>query len=353
MKRTLGLLLFVAFFVLLGKVTRAQEVRYSQYYIVMPAINPAATGAFGGDYRLMANYRMNHYSGAGDAFTTIYGSYDQGIKKYKKDGNAKNTFFSAGLSFMNDKAGIGSLTSTEISGLLSFHLKIADRNFLSIGTRLGYATRSVDYTNFKWASQFNRGDGSYDPTLPTDPLVKFDNVNYFPLGAGLMWNYSNPEKLKLNAGVSLNRLNEPDVAFDANVTEKLPMQIVGNVGADWFIPNSIVSLMPTVLYISQDYYSEVNMGMFFKWYLSFDSKMTHIKKTSILYTGIFYRTTGDMILSMKLDLRRNLTLGVAYDTGIDGDAYRGRSALEIAIIYRGFFMEKSLLPNKADSEFFY
>lgn len=338
---------------LLSKEVKAQEVRWSQYYLVMPAVNPAATGAFGGDYRLMANYRMNQYSGAADPFTTIYASYEQGIKKHNTDGTAKNTFFSAGLSFMNDKAGVGSLSTTEISGLFSFHLKIADKNFLAVGGRLGYATRTVDYEAFRWSSQFNRGDGSYDPTLPSDPLVDYDNVNYFPIGAGLMWNYSNPDKLKLNAGVGLNRLNQPDVAFDPSNTEELPMQITGNLGADIYIPGSIVSLMPIFLFHSQDYYSDMNMGMFAKWHLSFDSKMTHIKKTSVLYTGMFYRTTGDLILSTKLDLRRNLTIGFSYDMNMGGDDVRGRAATEFAIIYRGFFMEKSMIPKKAESEFFY
>ncbi len=331
----------------------AQEVRWSQYYVVMPTINPAATGAFGGDYRLIGNYRMSNYSGAISSFNTIYASYDQGIKKHKEDGYAKNTFFSAGLSVMNDKAGEGSLATTEIGGLLSFHLRMSELNFVSVGVKMAYGSRSVDYTGFRWASQFDGSDGTYDPTLPTDPMVEYEKVNYMPLSAGLMWNYSDPERLKLNAGISLGALNQPDVAFDPDTTENLPMEIAANLGADIYIPNSIVSLMPLILFQSRSYYRIVNLGLIAKWQLSFDSKSTHIKKTSLLYTGVFYRTNGDIILTTKIDLRRNLTLGLSYDMAVSADDISGRSAFEIALIYRGFFMEKSMIPTKADSEFFY
>lgn len=351
MKERIIVALIIGFGFLSGTLF-AQEVRWSQYYIVMPAINPAATGAFGGDYRIMANYRMNQYSGAAQPFTTIYAAYDQGIKKHQDDGSAKNTFFALGLSFMQDQAGIGSLTSTEISPMFSFNMKVAEQHFISIGAKMSYATRSVDYTSFKWSTQFNRGDASYDPNLPTDPLAEYESVNYFPIGVGLMWNFSNPDKLKMNAGLAVNRINEPDVAFDPDNTEPLPMQMNANLGVDWYIPNTIISLMPLFLYQSQAYYSEMNVGLFAKWHLSFDSKMTHIKKTSILYTGFFYRSNGDMVLSTKLDLRRNLTFGLSFDTGLGEDDYSGRSAIELSIIYRGFFMEKSMIPKKASTEFF-
>ncbi len=352
MKGKVLVLFTIACFLLVGKV-HSQEVRWSQYYVVMPAINPASVGAFGGDYRLIADYRMNNYSGAASSFNTIYASYDQGIKKHKSDGDAKNTFFSAGLSVMNDKAGEGSLSSTEIGAMLSFQLKMSEKSFLGVGVKMAYGIRTVDYTGLKWATQFDGSDGTFDPTLPSDPLAKYDNINYFPISTGLMWNYADPDRLKLTAGFALNNLNQPDVAFDPSNTEKLPMQIMGNVGADWYIPNTIISLMPLVLYQGHNYYNEVNAGLIAKWHLSFDSKMTHIKKTSTLYTGVFYRSTGDVILSAKFDLRRDLTFGLSYDMGMDSDETRGRSALELALIYRGFFMEKSMIPKMADHEFFY
>ena len=337
--------------VFLGGTALGQSLRWSQYYDVLPTLNPASTGAFGGDYRLMANYRMSQYA-AGDPFTTIYASYDQGIKKHEEDGSAKNTFFAVGLSFLNDNAGIGSLTTQEVGAMFSFNLKIAKLQFISVGARLAYGSRSVNFNDFQWTTQYNPGDGSFDPTLPSDPSVDYAKVTYLPISTGLMWTYVDPERLKFNLGFALNRLNQPDVAFDPSQSEKLPMVTAVHLGAEWYIPQSIVSLMPLIMYQSRTYYNETNIGLFAKWHLSFDSKLTHIKKTSILYTGMFYRTNGDIILATKFDLRRNLALGFSYDmaTGVEESA--ARTSLEFSIIYSGFFMEKSMVPKKASTEFF-
>ena len=337
---------------LLPSLLTGQEIRWSQYYAVMPALNPASTGAFGGDYRGLAAYRTSKYSASFEPFTTIYGSYDQGIRKHNPDGSAQNAFFAVGLSFLNDKAGVGSLSSTEVSGMFSFNLKIGKMQFWSVGVRAAYGSRTVDYTGFRWASQYVKNDGTFDPGLPADPMTDYRMVNYFPLSTGLMWNYSDPGRLKLNAGFAINGVNEPNVAFDADKPENLPMLMVGHVGADWTIPGSIISLMPLVLFQSRAHYSDLNFGLFAKWNLSFDSRMTHIKKTSVLYTGVFYRTTGDLVLATKFDLRRYLALGFSYDVGVDGDEVKGRSTMEFILTYSAFFMERSLLPHKATTEFF-
>ena len=83
----------------------AQDTKFSQYYTLMPAINPASTGAFGGDYRFLLDYRRSSYSASLSPFSTVYASYDQGIAKYRSDGNERQSFFGLGLSLLNDKAG--------------------------------------------------------------------------------------------------------------------------------------------------------------------------------------------------------------------------------------------------------
>ena len=244
MRKKIHILVFALFLTVYS--SHAQEIRWSNYYAAMPTINAASTGAFAGDYRLIGGYRMSQYSAA-DPFTTMYASYDQGINKHNKDRSAKNTFFAAGLSFMNDNAGLGALTTTEVSGLVSFNLKLAENEYLSFGVKAAYGSKSINYNEFTWSSQFESSDGSFDPTRPVDPLVDYQNVTYMPFGTGIMWNYSDPDVLKINAGLAFNNLNQADVAFDPNNTEKLNTKIVGNAGAEFFIPNSLVSLMPLIL----------------------------------------------------------------------------------------------------------
>ena len=115
----------------------AQDINYSQYYTLMPAINPASVGAFGGDYRFLLDYRNSNYSAA-DPFTTIFASFDMGIGKYKPgDGSDRRSYFATGLSFMNDKAGDGDLALQEVNLMLAYNLLMGEKSHLTLGTKVG------------------------------------------------------------------------------------------------------------------------------------------------------------------------------------------------------------------------
>ena len=336
--------------------TNGQDIRYSQYYTLLPALNPAATGAFGGDYRFLADYRSSNYSAA-KPFPTIFASWDQGVAKYKKsDGQLRTSYFGWGLSFLNDKAGLGGLTTQIINASISYTIRLSEEHWLTTGFRAGYTTKRVDYSGLSWGTQWVDNDGSYNPNGPTDPLTKIESVSYVPISAGLLWNFAREDKLKINAGAAVNSINQPNAAFDQKLAEKVPLQIVANAGAEWIIPNTVLGLMPQVLFTNESYKSDVTGGILVKWYLSFDSKMTHIKKSSALYGGIFYRSSQDLTIMGKFELRRNMALGMSYDIDIsavsDATTIKQRSALEIVFTYAGFFKERTLLPRKGSIEFF-
>ena len=335
-----------------------QDINYSQFYSLMPALNPATTGAFGGDYRFLMDYRSSKYS-ASDPFTTVFASFDMGLAKYKKDdGSDRFSFFGVGLSFLNDKAGAGNLSLQEVNLSLSYNLRIAEKQVLSLGTRFGSASRSINYGNFRWQTQYDEGSATYDPNLnPTgDPLVRAAKATYTPISAGLLWNYFDEGKLKINAGLGLNNLNQPESGFDQGISEKVPMQIVAHAAGEWFVPHTTMSLMPHFMYRSRGYVSEVNVGVISKFYLSFDSHMTHIKKSSAFYAGAIYRSTKDLILLMKMDLRQNIDIGLSYDMDLSAvgssSQVKKRGALELVLTYSSFWKERTLLPRKGNTEFF-
>jgi type IX secretion system PorP/SprF family membrane protein len=335
-----------------------QDINYSQYYTMMPAINPAAAGAFGGDYRFSLDYRKSNYTAA-DPFTTIFASVDAGLGKYKKvDGADRKSYFGCGLSFLNDKAGEGELALQEINVMLAYNLNIATNHYLTLGTQFGTATRSINYSNLRWSSQYDDNSGVYDPNAYADPLANYEKANYMPISIGLLWNYAEREKLKINAGIALKNVNEPESSFEANplVSEKVPMQIAFHTAAEWNIPNTTLALMPHLLYRSRQGFNETTFGVITKLNLSFDSKMTHIKKSSAAYAGIFYRTSKDLVLLAKFDLRQNVAIGLSYDIDVkalsDAAATKKRSALEVVITYSSWWKETRLLPRKGNTEFF-
>ena len=179
-----------------------------------------------------------------------------------------------------------------------------------------------------------------------------------PISAGLLWNYSEEDKLKLNAGIALKNVNEPESSFELNpiVAEKIPMQITFHTAAEWMIPQTTLALMPHILFRSRGDFNEASIGVITKFYLSFDSKMTHIKKSSAAYAGLFYRTSKDLVLLAKFDLRQNIAIGLSYDIDMkaltDASTTKQRSALEFVITYSSWWKETRLLPRKGNTEFF-
>lgn len=348
MKRILSRLAFIMLCTTLTIHAYAQDIRYSQFYSNMVAYNPGAVGAFGGDYRFIADYRAMT-SGEYTPLTTVYASLDMGLWKYKNPD--RESFFAAGISYLQDQAGEGSLTLNEINVSLAYNLNVAEGSFLTAGIRAGQASRSVDNSVFTWDSQYNNNTGVFDPNAATGEEGLGEEATYVPVSTGLMWSYTKKEKFRFNVGFAMNNLNSPDAAFSSSLTEEVPTQMVVNFAGEYMINNSIVSILPVALYTSSDINQETTVGALAKISMSFDSKFTGIKKSSAFYLGALYRTSNDFIAMMKFNLRYKLSVGLSYDLDIDSST-RDYAATEVVLIYSGFFNAKNKMPRKGSTEFF-
>ena len=107
-------------FILLGVLTcisvKAQDPELTQYYASPLYTNPAmaGTGTCGGGGRVALNYR-NQWPSLPGTFLTTVASYDQ---HFDKIGGG------IGIVFMDDRAGEGLLTSTTVSAIYSYQLRV-------------------------------------------------------------------------------------------------------------------------------------------------------------------------------------------------------------------------------------
>ena len=142
-----ALSIFVSAFTINGF---TQDIHFSQYNDAPLQINPALTGAFSGDERVVLNYK-NQWVSFGAPYRTYALSFDAGIMKEKWE----KAFHGIGLFVYSDQAGDVQLSTTQINISVASHIILNKKQFLSAGIQGGFAQKNLKGTDMKWGSQYN------------------------------------------------------------------------------------------------------------------------------------------------------------------------------------------------------
>ncbi|MCH8331163.1 MAG: PorP/SprF family type IX secretion system membrane protein, partial [Bacteroidetes bacterium] len=296
---------------LISTYVSGQYIHFSQFYQTPLIINPALTGIFNGDHRVLINYK-DQWRSIGMPYKTFAISYDMALFKQKWE----NIFLGAGFAVFRDKAGNSELGITQLNLSLSGIFSINYNHKVSAGLQGGLAQRSVNYSGLKWGNQF---DGNlYDPNI--DPGETFEPFIFPDFSAGLSWTYgtkaatmSSFDELKLNAGVALYHINRPKHEFDD--VEKLYSRFVVHGGAYIGLKNSSIALVPSVLFLNQGPLVEVNLGTMVRYAIKEESKYTHFVKEVAVLVGGYYRV-GDAFIPGILFEFANFAMGITYDVNV-------------------------------------
>jgi type IX secretion system PorP/SprF family membrane protein len=196
----------------------AQDFHYSQFYNAPVYLNPALTGIFDGDLRIQGNFR-NQWANVPVDYLTFSAFVDKKfIARYDR-----SSFFSAGLGVNYDRAGDGNLTWLDLNLNGSYTQYLSDGMFVSLGGQARFAQRSFDQGGLRFADQFNRGIGSFDPGLVSTEQFGSTNNGFLDLSVGVNFHWQalkryerfdyKRKRSKLDVGVALIHLTEPDQGF--------------------------------------------------------------------------------------------------------------------------------------------
>ncbi len=224
MKRTSTLLLLGW---LVFGVLGAQDFHYSQFYHAPHHLNPALTGIFNGDGRLMGNYK-SQWTDVPVDYKTYTVAYD---RKFLGRSDAKG-FFSGGIALNYDRAGDSRLTWGDVDLNLSYTLGLSQQVFLTLGGQAGLVSRSFDEGNLRFDNQFNGIE--FDPNL--SPGENFTGSRLFPdFSAGVNLRFQakqtsrlvhrNDRRSKIDLGVALFHLLEPNQSFIDNAEVPLERRL--------------------------------------------------------------------------------------------------------------------------------
>ncbi|MFN5181879.1 MAG: PorP/SprF family type IX secretion system membrane protein [Bacteroidota bacterium] len=326
------LFLLVFIYLTMFGVINSQDIHFSQITEAPLFYNPANTGLFDGYNRFCLNYR-SQWNAMNQPYKTMAASID-GVIGEK---NTKRAYMGWGLAFFNDQAGASNFGTNQ--GLLSVSgiVNIDDKNKICAAVGGGYAQRTANYSNLTFGSQYN-GE-IFDPNIPSFETTQFQQFGYADINAGLQWEYQKIKKgfdrddnLDLKVGVAGWHLNQPVQGYSNYSEEKLPMKLVGEITSKIDIKGTKLSVVPTIIYLRQASFSQLNMGTFLRLRFKDPTKTTGFKHESGISFGGFIRP-GDAIIPQLLIDFNGFSFGFSYDYNISSYkvATRGNGAMEFTL----------------------
>ncbi|MFN6037371.1 MAG: PorP/SprF family type IX secretion system membrane protein, partial [Bacteroidota bacterium] len=292
----------------------------------------ANTGLFEGYTRVCLNYR-SQWNAMVQPYKTMAVSVD-GVIGEK---NTKKAYYGGGLAFFNDQAGASAFATNQ--GLLSFNgiVNLDAQNKVCAAIGGGYAQRTANYSNLTFGSQYN--GTIFDPNVPSFESIQFQQYGYVDVNAGIQWEYKKTDKafdrddnLDIKVGLAGWHLNQPVQGYYNNSREKLPMKIVGEIASRIDVKGTKLSILPTVLYMRQATFSQLNLGTFVRLRFKDPTKTTGFKHESGISFGGFIRP-GDAVIPQILIDVSGFSFGFAYDYNISSykTSTMGNGALEFSL----------------------
>ncbi len=314
----------------------AQDARFSQYYAAPLHNNPALSGIFPGQFRIMANYRNQWSALLGkSAFNTYGASFDIRIPTTKYD------YFSAGINFLRDDAGDARFNQTKAYLNLSYLKQLSggryskSSHYLSLGFQAGIGQHGLDWSKLSFSNQFDDDLEQYVATDPTGENFGLNSKMYVDFNAGLAWYAVFEDNLSVYAGFSMLHIIEPDVSFYDDSSEPLYRRYIGQAGGQ--IPfNNNLSILPSLIFTLQGPSFETTPG--------FNMRYSNNDFNEIaLRAGAFVRIVNDshsamvtesLIISAMLEIEKIL-IGLSYDVNVSSvrNANNSRGAFELSLQY--------------------
>ncbi len=301
----------------------SQDIHFSQFYASPLTLNPTLTGFVDGSYRVTAIYR-NQWRSVTTPYHTFGASFDMRLL----DGKIKDVF-GAGLSVVYDQAGDGNLSLMSLMASAAYNkvLGKSKKHFIGIGIQLGYVHRSLDHNSLLFPQQYNSTTQDFDQTISNGESFDGSSVNYFDMGAGLMWSSKVGKRLGIFAGGSFYHITVPKESF-LGKDEKLDLREVVHAGLNIKATKNIY-FTPNFLFMHQNKARELNFGTAIEYHFNDDNK-------TIVSLGGWYRLEDAGVVSASIE-HRGIRAGFAYDINSSDlvVASNNRGAFEISLMYIG------------------
>ncbi len=276
-------ILIVVLVVFSSQTILAQDPTFTQFYANPIYLNPAFAGS-NNCPRFAVNYR-NEWPNLSGNYVTTSASYDQYVK---------NISGGIGVLVTNDQQGKGTIQTSMLGLVYSYHLKVNRKFSLMFGARASWYQKTLDWDKLTFGDMIDPRKGFI---YSTGDVPRGGKRGFFDASAGVVGYSKN-----FFFGFAAHHLNEPNESMIIG-NSKLPMRLTGHMGAEIKLGkksryNNGTSIMPNIIYQYQQGFQELCIG-------------TYIKH-NVFTTGIWFRNKDAFIVSLGIN-SKNFKIGYSYD----------------------------------------
>jgi len=289
----------------------------SQYFRFPMQVNPALTGAFGGDLRASAIHR-NQWLGTISPLQTAAFSADL----------TTNSSFHPGVQVLQMQTGGGAFRYTQAYATLAYdgiRFGTMGRHQIRVGFLAGILNRSIQPGRLQFGDQWNQITG-FQPGNPTTEVFDRTSTLVPDLGFGLAYFDTKEDGvLQFFGGGSAFHINRPEDKFIAGSgISRVPIRWVAHGGFSWRMTPDVY-IVPHAVWMRQGT-AEVRMvGMY---------TMFPVNESTDFMIGANFRWRDALVPYAGLTIG-NFTMGVSYDIPAmtTRQAFQNTSAFEITLSY--------------------
>lgn len=313
---------------------KAQDAQFSQYYAASLYLNPAFSGIYNDPSLHMNHKRQIQSADLVNELTQV--SF---IFPLKPNGKFERSIGGLGLMAFNEQGGFQGIyqrNSVFLNYAHNLKLGLLTSYLISIGVQAGFETRTLNFGNLSWPSQYNAFFGR-DDTLPI-PVTEFNEQQQnMVLNAGVMY-YYNPDRnyLLYNysafVGISATNLNRPNTSLTIDGEDKPPILLKYNGGIEFKFNKLFVT--PSLLYLYVSQIQQFNAGLNIAFVPGADQYRA--RGTQLLF-GTWYRLRDSFIFMGGIK-KNALTVRISYDMNTtlfvpEREINLAQNSMEISIQY--------------------
>ncbi len=320
--------LLLALVIYNSKFIIAQDIHFSNWNMSPLNANPANTGNFDGDGRLIFNYRKQWKSVPVPYNTFSFGS-DFNLKKPLLSFRAKSrniTSNAIGLIFNHDAAGDGRYKINELKVPYNTKLNLGSDSSLQLNLALmaGFTNINIDANRLSYDKQWD-GD-VYNAGLSNGENFNLQSKTFADIGLGTVVIKKFTDKIKVTLGYSANHLNKPNISFYNSAKVNLKPKHTELIQATYSLSNK-ASLLLEYYGGQQQKFREDIVGVSYYYTLN-------PKNKTIINAGALMRIKDAAITTIGLSID-NIKMQASYDYNFSQfkQATNGRGGFEISLIY--------------------